>query len=122
MAAQIQQGERVILVGRPAPGRRLQCGALFAPPASALTPPFVDQSPGGDGHQPRAWIFGNAFGCPLERRGEECLLHGVLARVELSVPPHQRAEHLRRQLAQQILDADGVRLETRSVDPAMWSL
>ena len=37
------------------------------------------------------------------RGGEQRLLHGVLARVELPVPPDERAEDLRRKLAQQVL-------------------
>ena len=41
---------------------------------------------------------------PLLGRGEQRLLHGVLARVELPVAPDQRAEDLRRELAQQVLD------------------
>ena len=107
MAAQVQQRERVILIGSLLPARQLEYdGGLLAPPASALAPPFVDQTPRGDGHQPRARIFGNALRCPLERRGEQCLLDGILAGVELSVPPHERAENLRREIAQQALDRD----------------
>jgi hypothetical protein len=41
----------------------------------------------------------------LQRRGQQRFLHGVLARVELPVPPHERAEHPRRKLPQQVLDA-----------------
>ena len=42
---------------------------------------------------------------PLQRRGQQRLLAGVLAQVKLPVPPNQRAEDLRRQLPQQVLDA-----------------
>jgi len=40
----------------------------------------------------------------LQRRGEQRLLHRVLANVELPVPSYQRAENLRRQFAQQVPD------------------
>ena len=43
------------------------------------------------------------------RRGEQRLLHGVLGGVEAPVAPDERAEHLRREPAQQVLDAGGVR-------------
>ena len=39
---------------------------------------------------------------PLDRRGEQRLLHGVLARVEAPVPADEDAEDLRRQGAQQV--------------------
>ena len=38
-------------------------------------------------------------------RGEQRLLHGVLGGVEVAVPADERAEDLRRQRAQQVLDA-----------------
>src|SRR6266516_6022511 len=40
----------------------------------------------------------------MQRRGDERLLHGVLGGVEVAGPPHDRAEDLRRQVAQQVLD------------------
>jgi len=43
----------------------------------------------------------------LQQRGQHRFLHGVLARVELPVPAHERTEHLRRQLAQQGVPAGG---------------
>ena len=39
---------------------------------------------------------------PLDRRGEQRLLHGVLARVEAPVAADEHAEDLRRQRAQQV--------------------
>ena len=39
--------------------------------------------------------------------GEQRLLDGVLGGVEVAVPARERAEDLRRQLAQQVLDAGG---------------
>ena len=46
------------------------------------------------------------------RRREQRLLHGVLGRVEVAVPAHERAEDLRRELAQQVLGA-GERVQRR---------
>ncbi len=54
--------------------------------------------------QPRG-ILGDALLGPLEGGREQRLLHGVLGEVEAPVPTHERAEDLRRELAQQVLDA-----------------
>ena len=43
---------------------------------------------------------------PLQRGREQRLLDRVLARLELPVPADQRAENLRRAVAQQVLDAN----------------
>ena len=53
-------------------------------------------------------MVGHALIGPLQRSGEERLLHGVFGRVELPVPAHQCAEDLRRELAQQVLDTGSV--------------
>ena len=50
-------------------------------------------------------MLGHALRRPLVRGGQQRLLHRVLAGVEVPVPAHERAEDLRRQLAQQALDA-----------------
>ena len=65
---------------------------------------LVDQSACRDGDQPAARIIRYAVGRPLVGRGQQPLLDGVLARVELSVASNERAEDLRRQAAQQALD------------------
>ena len=65
---------------------------------------LVDQSVCRDGDQPAARVIRNAVGRPLVGRGQQRLLDGVLARVELSVAPNERAEDLRRPAAQQALD------------------
>ena len=49
-------------------------------------------------------VVGHAFGGPLHCRDEARFLHCILAGVELGVPLDQRAEDLRRKLAQQVLD------------------
>jgi hypothetical protein len=106
MTAQEQNGERVVLLRRLARAADLEEGfGLLASAPSALAPPAVDQAPRRGGHEPRPGMVGHALLRPLRRRREQRLLHGILRGVELPVPAHQRAEDLRRELAQQILDA-----------------
>src|SRR5690625_954279 len=52
-------------------------------------------------------MFGYAFGRPLQGGGDQRLLHCVFARVKVGVPAGDRAEHLRREFTQQVLDASG---------------
>jgi hypothetical protein len=75
--------------------------ALFSGP---LTAELVDQPPLGRLDQPAARLFRNAVSCPVHRCREQRLLDGVLGCVEVAEPPGERAEDLRRQLAQQVLD------------------
>ena len=103
MAAEEEQREGVVRVVGPArrgvPGHR-----DLALAAGAVRPPLVHQGTGGDGQQPGARLLGHALdGPPLGGR-EQRLLHRVLARVELAVPPRERAEDPRREVAQQVLD------------------
>ena len=64
---------------------------------------MIGHAPRGDLDQPAARIVGHALVGPLHRRGEERLLHGVLRGGEVAEAADHRAEHLRRQLAQQVL-------------------
>ena len=106
VAAQEEEREGVVPLGRLARAAHVERGGgLLAVPAGAFAPPSVDQPPVRHGREPRARALGDAVLAPLLRRGEQRLLHGILARVELPVPPHERAEDLRRELAQQVLDA-----------------
>ncbi len=66
---------------------------------------LIGHAPRGDVDQPRARILGNALGWPLRRRGDQRFLHRVFGRREIAEAAHDRAEHLRRELAQQVLDA-----------------
>ena len=70
-----------------------------------LAAQLVDQPPVRGGEEPAARIGRHAVARPLQRRVEERLLHGVLARVEPSVAAHERPEDARRQPAQLLLDA-----------------
>ena len=95
---------------RPAPrGRRGPAAprgdAVLARSARPVAAPLVDH--------PAAWpsATSQAIGCSgtpsFGQRvagGDQRLLHGVLGRIEVAVAAHERAEDLRRQLAQQVLD------------------
>ena len=63
----------------------------------------VGQPPGGDREQPGTRVVRHPGGGPLGRRGEQCLLHRVLAAVKPRVAAHEHAEDLRREFAQQVL-------------------
>ena len=105
MAAEEQERERVVTVGPLVGSSDLHRGVRLLPaPSRALAPPSVDEAPGGDRDEPRPRIVGHTAVGPLQPRGEQRLLYGVLARVELAVPAHQCPEDLRRELPQQVLD------------------
>jgi hypothetical protein len=77
--------------------------ALFSALPGLLAAQQVGQPAGGDRDQPAARVAGETFGGPLGGGRQQRLLHRVLGGVEVPVPPNQRAEDLRRQLAEQVL-------------------
>lgn len=97
VAAQEQQGQRVVLVG--GRGHRRPPGGLAAGPG-LFAAQQVDEAAGRDPDQPGARLLRHPVRRPLGRRGEQCLLHRVLAGVEVPVAAHQRAEHLRDEVPQ----------------------
>ena len=106
MAAQEQQDQGV--VGVRTAGVLPACvghvgGGELAGPSRAVAADLVDEPPGGRGDQPAARAVGHAAGGPGRGGGDDRLLHGVLALLELPVPADEHAEDLRRQLAQQVL-------------------
>ena len=118
VAAQEQQRQRVVDVllqfvgGRR--GDQLVVGPAqrvrrLAPPPGRLAAPLVGEPPPGDRDQPPGGLVRHAVGRPLHGRGQQRLLHGVLARVELAVPAHEHGEDPRRERAQQVLDRPGPR-------------
>src|SRR5690349_363021 len=54
--------------------------------------------------QPPARIRRDTLRRPLRRRGDERFLHGILGRREVAMSARHRGEHLRREVAQQVLD------------------
>ena len=113
MAAAEQQGQRVVMVCGLGIGRRAEQLGLrggrrdqvFAVPPGLLAADLVHQAARADRDQPAARVLRYPLRWPPQRRREQRLLAGVLAQVELPVPAHQGGEDLRRQLAQQVLDA-----------------
>ena len=57
-------------------------------------------------NQPAARVVGQAVARPLRGRGDQRLLHRVLGGGEIAEAADDRAEHLRRELAQQLLGAE----------------
>ena len=57
--------------------------------------------------EPAAGVLGDSFGGPLRRRGDQRLLHRVLRRGKVTLPANDGGEHLRPQLAQQVLQSTG---------------
>ena len=105
MTAQEKEGERVVLVVRGTLAGQLEDrGGLLSVLPGGLASPCVDETARGYGDEPRSRAVRNAFSGPLLCGGEERFLRRVLACVELPVSPYERAEDLRRKLAQQILD------------------
>ena len=80
----------------------LRGGGVLPAPAGVLAAQLVGHPARGDRDEPGPRAFGQALPRPLDRGGKQCLLHGVLARVELPVAADQHAEDLRRQPAQQV--------------------
>jgi len=85
VAAQQQQGQRVVVARRRRSGFFGRGDRGFAAPAGAVAAPVVDQPAAGDRQQPAAGLLGDAGAGPLQERGGERLLYGVLAGVELPV-------------------------------------
>jgi hypothetical protein len=104
MAAHEQHGQGVVVLGN------LRDGSLdrrqpLALSAGLLASPVVDQAEAGRPEQPPAWIRRNPVTRPMLGGGEQRLLDRVLGRVEVAGSASERAEDLRRQLAQQVLNA-----------------
>ena len=118
MTAHEEQDERVVLV-HPALdascaearsevvkrrlGRDLQDDRRLAAAPGQLGAQVIRHASRGDLDQPAARVVGNALLRPLHGRREECLLHGVFGGGKVAESPDDRAENLRRELAQQVL-------------------
>ena len=101
-------GARTEARARPVrPRRVLHHDDGLAPPPRQLGAELVGHAPGGDLDQPAARVVRHALGRPLHRRRDQRLLHGVFGGREVAEAPDDGAEHLRRQLAQQVLASEG---------------
>ena len=76
---------------------------LFATTTRVFLAHVIGHAPEGDPNQPAAWVVGEPLLGPLGGGGDERFLDGVFGGAEITEPPNDRAENLRRQLAQQIL-------------------
>src|SRR4051812_45677316 len=112
MAAHEQQNERVVGVrdalicwglrdslGWQQPLRNRLLPAL----AGLLTSQQVRQATRCDRDQPAERVIGTTLSGPAGRGGDERLLRRVLGGIEVAVATNQRAEHPRREIAQQVL-------------------
>ena len=70
-----------------------------------LAAPLVDEPATGRPQEPGARLRGDALAWPVVGGRDQRLLDGVLGRVEVGRAAGQGAENLRRERAQQVLDA-----------------
>ena len=108
MTTQEQQDERVVPVGggtgfRGGRHPRDRVGHL-AVAAGLLAAQQVDHLARRHPDQPCPRVLRGSAAGPLRGGDQQRLLDGVLGDVEMSVAAHERAENLRREIAQQVLD------------------
>src|SRR5258708_27364113 len=111
MRAHEQQCEGVVLL-RFFFGMRRRCQGLhrFSPPPCGFATPEVQEATRRNLYQPAAGISGQAFTRPLNRSRELRLLDGIFSCAEVMRAPNERAEHLRREFAQQLFGISAQRL------------
>jgi len=78
-------------------------GCRFPSSPRGLAAHEIRHAPGGNLDQPAARVVGHAFARPLHTCGEEGFLDRVFRGREVLETAYDRAEHLRRQLAEQVL-------------------
>ncbi len=88
--------------------------SVLAAAAGNFAAHLIGHAPGGDLNQPGAGMVGEAGSRPLNGGGEQGFLHGVLGGSEVAEAAHDRAEHLRREIAQQVLGGCVQRLRAHS--------
>ena len=111
MTAHEQQDERVVLIGvspdlqidRRCNWFELRGRGGFPAAARRLAAQVIGHAPRGHLNQPGAWIFRTTFPRPLNGRGDQCFLNGILGAGEVAETADDRTEHLRRKFAQQML-------------------
>src|SRR6266545_7369276 len=105
MAAHEQHDQRVVLGGDRWRRWLLQRRKALPVFPGPFTSPLVDHPPLGGLNQPAARLLRNAVSRPTQGGREKRLLDRVLGSVEVARPANEGAKDLRRQLAQQVLDA-----------------
>ena len=103
---QEHQGEQAGDLGGRA-GLRFRGDPDLAVAAGGVTAPLVDHPPRRCLQQPAARLRRCAVRRPVPGGSDQRLLHRVLGRVEVAPAAGERAEDLRRQFAQQVLDVAG---------------
>ena len=105
VAAHEHEDQRVVAPRRRVrAGHRPRGGDLLPAAAGILAAVGVGQAARGHPDQPAERIVRLAVTRPGARGCDECLLRRVLGIGKVAVPADERAEDLRRQLAQQVLD------------------
>ena len=110
MTAHEHEDQRVVGAGggRIVAGERPRRREVFPSTTSLLGAVLVGHPARRHAHQPAKRILRHAVARPLLGCGDECFLGGVFGVGEVAVPPHDRTEDPRRQLAQQALGGRGV--------------
>ena len=112
MTAHEEQSEGVVPLDHvPAVGCRHDlrvvrlCGNVggFAATTSHVLTSEIDHPSRGHLNEPAARVVGQTLGGPLEGGREQGVLNGVLRVGEIAEAPDDGAEHLRREVAQQVL-------------------
>ena len=80
---------------------RLGVHRLLAAVTGGLAAAGVDEPPGRDRRQPRAWVARRVLG-PHPQRLQQRLLQRVLGGIEVLAPPDQAREHPRHESAQRV--------------------
>ena len=128
VTAHEQQDEGVVLLAvavasgfrmRGGRDRRLHDDHGLAPPPGELGAQVIGHAPRGDLDQPAARIVGHPLGGPLDGRGEQGFLNRIFRGREIAEAPDDRAENLRRKLAQQVLGGEGWRTRHPSTGGAL---
>ena len=113
MTAHEEQQERVVFIDANV-GRgwwnesplspELTRDSVFSVAPRDLAARLVGETPDGHAIEPASWIVRYAVHWPLRGGGDQCFLHGVFGCREVAMSTDDRAEDLRRQLAQQAYD------------------
>src|SRR6185503_14666440 len=115
MTAHEEQNERVIFIDGKVYVRRrherpvcddFTCDCVFAMTPRYFTAQLISHPPHCNVIEPAFGIVRNPFDWPLGRSRDECFLHGIFCRREITMTSCNGAEHLRSEIAKQVLDTE----------------